>query len=68
MTVPMATVEIMVNEIDPKGPPPNGVNPLARYNIKGAKVAKVASPPTVKAIMNPVNVINLALGPIVKLG
>lgn len=69
MIVPMATVEIMVNEIDPKEPPPNSVkNPVAWYKIKGVKVAKVVSPPIVKAIMNPVNVRNLALGPTVKLG
>jgi hypothetical protein len=69
MTVPMATVEMMVNEIDPKGPQLNDVkNPVAWYNIEGVKVAKVASPPIVKAIMNPVNVRYLALGPTVKLG
>jgi hypothetical protein len=69
MIVPMATVEIMVNKIDSKEPPLKSVkNPVVWYKIKGAKVAKVTSPPIAKAIMNPVNVRNLALGPTLKLG
>ena len=69
MTMPMATVEMIVNAIDPKGPQLNEVkNPVDRYNIKGVKIPKVASTPIPKAIRNPVNVRYLALGPTVKLG
>ena len=69
MTVPTTIVKIVDNKIDPIEPPPNGEeNPVTRYTVNEAIIAKVASPPIVKAIMNPVKVRYLALGPTVKLG
>jgi hypothetical protein len=67
-TVPMTAVIATVIKADSYKPSPNVPNNPAWYSIRGVNVAAAANNPIMKAMMNPVNVINLALGPIVKFG